>query len=207
MTPARELAAEVRALLRVLNERALDDEQCATALAHVQAALGSLAGPRRPRWYEVEDLENRRLSRPSFNEYSLYRGKSSPIAPPMRTYFETEPSGRRVIVGEVTCALLYEGPPGGVHGGYVAGLFDDVLGGTQQLVEGQSGLTATLSVRYRAITPLDTPLVFRGWIDSERGRRIHARATCHAEGRLTAEAEGLFVRVDMGEVAARAVEG
>lgn len=204
MAAARELAQEVRALLQALNERELSDEQCLAALGHVNAALDAVEGPRRPRWYQVEDLANRTKARPSFNEHSLYRGKSSAIAPPMRTYFETEADGRRVVVGEVICPLLYEGPPGGVHGGYVAGLFDDVLGGTQQLVEGQSGLTGMLTVRYRAITPLETPLVLRAWIESVSDRRIVAKATCHAAGKLTAEAEGLFIRVDMGEVAARA---
>jgi acyl-CoA thioesterase FadM len=88
-----------------------------------------------------------------------------------------------------------------VHGGYVAGLFDDVLGGTQALIEGPTGLTGTLTVRYRSLTPLDTDLVFLGWVDHARGRRILSKATCHAGDVLTAEAEALFVRVDLDAMA------
>ena len=86
---------------------------------------------------------------------------------------------------------------------YVAGLFDDVLGGTIRLVEGPSAVTGTLEVKYRKITPLDTELRFLAWVHHESGRRIHSRATCHAGDVLTAAAEALFVRVDMQALAVR----
>ncbi len=37
------------------------------------------------------------------------------------------------IVGSVTFTAAYEGPPGCVHGGYVAAAFDELLGVTQSL--------------------------------------------------------------------------
>ena len=45
----------------------------------------------------------------------------------------TTADGQPAIEGRVTLGRLYEGPPNGVHGGYVAGLFDDILGGALQL--------------------------------------------------------------------------
>jgi acyl-coenzyme A thioesterase PaaI-like protein len=59
--------------------------------------------------------------------------------------------------GRVEFPLLYEGPPGIVHGGFLAVLFDCVL---QQLNcdLGVAGKTASLSVRYRRPTPVLTPL-------------------------------------------------
>jgi acyl-coenzyme A thioesterase PaaI-like protein len=202
----RELADELRAVLRALNEREHTPEQIADAVAQVRRLRAGLDGPRRLRWYErgIVDGRSTDSTRSSFNTHSLFRGRDSAIAVPLDYRAVTLPDGRRVVEGTVTCPLLYEGPPGGVHGGYVAGLFDDVLGGTQQLIEGPSGLTGTLTVRYRSITPLETELHFRGWIDHVSGRRIKAKATCHAGGRLTAEAEALFVRVDMGHLADRA---
>ena len=68
------------------------------------------------------------------------------------------------------------------------------------------GVTATLEVRYRNVTPLDEPLRFESWVESDRGRRLTARATCHAAGKLTAEAHGLFVRVDFKEIEQRMAE-
>ena len=203
---SRELAEELRAVLRALNERAHTDEQLADAVTVARQLRESLDGPSRPRWYEdgIVDGRSTDRTRSSFNTHSLFRGRDSAIAVPLDYGVVTLADGRKVVEGTVTCPLLYEGPPGGVHGGYVAGLFDDILGGTQQLIEGPSGLTGTLTVRYRAITPLETELHFRGWIDHVSGRRIRAKATCHAEGRLTAESEALFIRVDMGVIADRA---
>lgn len=93
----------------------------------------------------------------------------------------------------------YEGPPHGVHGGYVAALFDEVLGATQGLV-GMTGMTAVLRVRYRRVTPIGAPLRFTGWVHERRGRRLVAKATCETDGELTADAEGIFIGVDFDRV-------
>lgn len=96
----------------------------------------------------------------------------------------------------------YEGPPHGVHGGWVAALFDEALGATQGLVE-DTGMTAVLKVRYRRVTPVEETLRFESWVHEKRGRRLVARATCHAAGQLTADAEGIFIRVDFDRVEER----
>ena len=118
---------------------------------------------------------------------------------------ETKEEGPR-LVGRVTLNRAYAGPPHGVHGGIVAALFDEMLGGAQGLAP-PPGVTALLEVRYRQLTPVDTPLVFEAWIEDERGRRIVARATCHAGDTLTADAKGTFIRVDFDEVQERMSSG
>jgi len=59
--------------------------------------------------------------------------------------------------GEVTFPIVYEGPPGVVHGGFLALFFDCVL---QQLNcdMGLAGKTTRLNLRYRRPTPLGRPL-------------------------------------------------
>ena len=59
--------------------------------------------------------------------------------------------------GTVEFPLIYEGPPGLVHGGFLAVFFDCVL---QQLNcdLGLTGKTVTLALKYRRPTPLLTPL-------------------------------------------------
>ena len=59
--------------------------------------------------------------------------------------------------GTVEFPVLYEGPPGIVHGGFLAVFFDCVL---QQLNcdLGLAGKTAALALKYRRPTPLSTPL-------------------------------------------------
>ena len=56
-------------------------------------------------------------------------------------------------------------------------------------------VTARLSVRYRRPAPVGEELVFVGWIDDEGDRRVIARATCHVDAELVAEAEAEFVRI------------
>ena len=60
-------------------------------------------------------------------------------------------------------------------------------------------------MRYRHITPVEEELRFEAWIESDDGKRIVAKSTCHAGGGdlLTAEAEALFIRVDFEEIQAR----
>jgi acyl-CoA thioesterase FadM len=64
-------------------------------------------------------------------------------------------------------------------------------------------MTGKLEVSYRRVTPIETDLVFEGWIEEDRSRAMVARATCSAGGEVTAEARALFVRVDFGAVARR----
>ena len=86
-----------------------------------------------------------------------------------------------------------------MHGGWVAALFDDLLGAAQGAVKAAT-VTAKLTIRSRHVTPIEEDLHLQAWIHRDDGRRIVAKATCHAGDTLTAEAEGLFVRVDFNEV-------
>ena len=99
------------------------------------------------------------------------------------------------VVGTVTCGSAYEGPPGHVHGGYVAALFDELLGLTQSL-SGKHGMTGRLTVHYRSPTPLHTELRVEGTLDRSAGRKILCTGRMYAGDTLCAEAEGLFITVD-----------
>ena len=89
----------------------------------------------------------------------------------------------------------HEGPPGRIHGGYLAGLFDDVLSGTVSLAGGRPAVTGRLRIRYRQATPIEADLRFEAWVDHAGGRRVLSRARCLVDGTVTAEAEALFVVV------------
>lgn len=123
----------------------------------------------------------------AFFDHSPVQGRANPLAPPM--VLAVEPDG---ITATATFGAAYEGPPGCVHGGFVAAAFDELLGATQSL-SGSPGMTAHLAVDYRSPTPLHTALRFRGRIESIDGRKIHTRAELHAGDRLCAEAYGLFI--------------
>jgi len=204
--PATRLADELRRAIEELSSVDHDPERVARAAEMARELRTFLDGPRAPRWYEAMAEAGRldEASTEAFHKQSLFRGAHNPLAPPMAMTVETDDEGREVIVGRVHLGVAYEGPPHGVHGGYVAGLFDDVLGATQKLME-KPGVTAKLEVKYRHITPIEEDLVLRAWVVEDVGRRIVSRATCHAAGGelVTAEAEALFIRVDFTEVQAR----
>jgi acyl-coenzyme A thioesterase PaaI-like protein len=116
-------------------------------------------------------------------------GEASPFAPP----FEWELRDGRTIA-RASLGAPYEGPPGYVHGGMIALIFDEVLG-MANIAAGVPGMTGTLSVRYRKPTPLRRPVEIQGWVERVTGRRILCRGTMHVDGVLTAEAEGIFVSI------------
>jgi acyl-coenzyme A thioesterase PaaI-like protein len=123
-------------------------------------------------------------------------GEVSPIAPPVEwTYIDGK------IVGHGTYHAAYEGPPGYVHGGWVALTFDEILG-MSNIASGHPGMTATLKVRYLRPTPLHRRVDLEGWTERVEGRRIVAKGRMVVDGETTAEAEGLFVTIDP-ELAAR----
>jgi len=123
-------------------------------------------------------------------DHSPILGLANPLSPPLRVEIE----GDRVVA-HVHFGAAYEGPPGCVHGGYVAAVFDELLGATQTL-SGTAGMTARLIVNYRRPTPLRTDLVMEGRLVRVDGRKVFVEATCSAAGEVTAEAEGLFVTID-----------
>ena len=193
------LADEVRALMADLHRLEATAAGLGAAVGHVGAARAAIAGPVRRRWYEVDadgvdDAVRARLSR-EHGDNSLYRGGRNPLAPPMTVSQGTAPDGTPLVVGEVHVGRGREGPPGRLHGGFLAGLFDDVMSGVPRLVDAGPAVTARLSIRYRRATPIDTDLRFEAWVERRSGRRLVVRARCLADGEVTAEAEALFVSV------------
>jgi acyl-coenzyme A thioesterase PaaI-like protein len=99
------------------------------------------------------------------------------------------------IVAHGTYHAAYEGPPGYVHGGWVALTFDELLG-MANAASGHPGMTGTLKVRYLRPTPLYRRVDLVGWTERVEGRRIISKGTMTVDGEITAEAEGLFVTID-----------
>lgn len=201
---ASALADELRGAIQALSAHEIGPEALAEAGRLARELRRCLEGPRRPRWYEGEvdgaDLDPD--SRRAYLEQSPIRGRLNPVAPPLALETVEREDGRPAVRGRARLGLAYEGPPHGVHGGWVAALFDEALGAVQGLA-GAPGVTGVLKVRYRHVTPLDADLQLDAWVASQRSRRLVARATCRSGDTVTAEAEGLFVKVDFAEVQAR----
>lgn len=138
-----------------------------------------------------------------FFDDSPMAGRANPLSPPIRLGLDPQDDGSIHVTGDVRFGSAYEGPPGHVHGGFIAAAFDELLGATQATT-GMRGLTGTLSIRYRNPTPLRAWLKLRGWVDRVEGRKIYTKATLHHDDTLCAESEGVFIAVDFERIKALA---
>jgi acyl-coenzyme A thioesterase PaaI-like protein len=210
----RRLAAAMRDVIEHLVSTTATTEELSSAADDLEALAGALRDLPRGQSYEGfaeaanagEAIANRAGAaagsagrapfgdddpeRYAFFDHSPFIGLANPLSPPMSLDYSADR-----VVGRVTFGSAYEGPPGCVHGGYVAAAFDELLGATQSL-SGTQGMTAHLEVDYRRPTPLNTPLVLEAWLDRREGRKIWARGTLHAGDELRAEAEALFIAFD-----------
>jgi acyl-coenzyme A thioesterase PaaI-like protein len=200
----RRLSAAMREVIeRLVTTDAPEAELRAVADRLEDYAAHLRTHPRRARLEGFAESANAGGER-GFFDYSPLIGLSNPLAPPIRL---EERDG--AAVGQVRFGHAYEGPPGHVHGGFIAAAFDEVLGYAQSLT-GSPGMTGTLTVVYRAPTPLHTDLRYEGRVDRVEGRKIFAAATLHAGEQLCAQAEGIFISFDrehfleLAERAARA---
>jgi acyl-coenzyme A thioesterase PaaI-like protein len=178
------LAAVLRSLPRGQTYEGFSEAANAGEAMQEHRARAAGSAGRAPTWEEGDP------ERFAFFDHSPFIGLANPLSPPMTLDYD----GDRVV-GRVTFGAAYEGPPGCVHGGYVAAVFDELLGAAQSL-SGAQGMTAHLGVDYRRPTPLATPLVLEAWLDRREGRKIWIRGTLTADGELKAEAEGLFIAFD-----------
>jgi acyl-coenzyme A thioesterase PaaI-like protein len=128
-------------------------------------------------------------------DFSPVQGRANPLAPPLALRIEDD-----AVVASGTFGQAYEGPPGCVHGGFVAAAFDEVLGAAQSM-SGAPGMTAHLEVDYRSPTPLHTELRLVGRIEEIDGRKIHVRGQLFAGDTLCAESYGLFISMNTDKFA------
>ncbi len=186
---ARDVADALRRLARSLETTSASVEELDGLAATIDGLTEALAGSDGTRSVDGDApavvYQAHRL-----RERSPFIGRANPVALPLVVEFVEDG-----IDAVANFSTLYEGPPGCLHGGYIAGIFDEVLGAAQTLA-GQAGMTGRLTVHYRSPTPLNTDLHLRARLESVNGRKIVCKGTLHAGDRLCAEAEGLFIAVD-----------
>ena len=119
--------------------------------------------------------------------YSPVVGSRNPISPPID--FRVTEAG---LEAEHVFTAAWAGPPGAVHGGIVALVFDELLGSTN-VVADVGAYTGTLSVRYHIPTPLGVSIRMLGTIVRQEGRKVMTEGKMWAGDTLTAEAEGIFI--------------
>lgn len=116
-------------------------------------------------------------------------GALNTLAPPI----EIRVSADGIARSEFTLGVLYEGPPGFVHGG-VSAMILDHLSGCAASANGTPGMTAGLDLRYRRPTPLGVPLSAEAKAVRVDGRKTFVESRIIGpDGRTTAEATAVFI--------------
>jgi acyl-coenzyme A thioesterase PaaI-like protein len=185
VSDAVALGAAVRRLMNASVLTDADPAKVVEATGQINAIAEGLenAGLRELMQRPDED-SMRRGDRP----YSPVIGPANPIAPPLVVTALED----RTVIGECTMQPIHEGPPGAIHGGWVATLLDQLLGHASA-ASGNRGFTAELTVRYRRPTPYGVPLALRGRTDGVDGRRVYTSAEIVVDDIVTAQAKGLFL--------------
>jgi hypothetical protein len=120
-------------------------------------------------------------------ERSPISGRSNPLAAPL--HLEVQEG---ITSGWAVWTDAYEGPPGCLHGGFVAAAFDDLMG-LAQMASGTAGFTGTLTVKMIKPTPLFERIEYQAWLDRVEGRKIWCRATARHGDDILGEAEIVFI--------------
>lgn len=200
--PGSQMATNQRigSALREIIERITGTSHPTHALDDIAERLEKVASDLKvdqgePRLYEGF-AETAVADRPAaFFHWSPMMGTANPLAPPMVPSAEEDK-----VVCHGTFGSAYEGPPGCIHGGYIAAAFDDVLG-LAQIFTGRRAMTGTLEIKYRRPTPLHRKLRFEAAAEKADGRKVVVKGRCYVAGsdgeadQLTAEASAIFVRV------------
>ena len=118
--------------------------------------------------------------------YDVVVGPFNPVALPVVLDFEPPKALGRGVFG-----VTYEGAPGCVHGAVLAATFDIILTAANA-IEGSTGPTVSLGLRYLRPTLTNEEAVFEGWVTEVTDRRIFSRGRILQGGVVTVEAEGEF---------------
>ncbi len=202
----RRVGDELRAVIDTLLSHQAPRAGLDEALALLQEARHALEGPVLDAFNAAPDYWSGGSDRPArwdaYMDMTMFGGRVNPLGMPMPLQCGLDTNGQPWAEGVVRLGRAYLGGPNMVHGGYVAGLIDHMFGAAMH-ASPVVAVTASLTVRYLSPTPVDQELRLRAWFERAQGRRLHGRATCHAGEVCTAEAEALFMRVDMRSIAER----
>jgi acyl-coenzyme A thioesterase PaaI-like protein len=187
---AERAGAAARRLVVALVNNAADDE----VLTRVADALDGLATELEP-YARASRYDGHAPFRPGSFDPAItrshpYLGPASPVAPPLD--FVRTADG---VHATATYDRRWEGPPGAVHGGALAGAFDLMLAAAASAAE-KLTMTGTLTIKYRRPTPLGVEVTYEAGLLEVRDRAVRTWGRATADGHVTAEGEGVFVVVD-----------
>lgn len=191
-TAESRLAEAVRRLMDASVVTDAGDEEMREIADRLDATSAQLEGPGAVRLAKGTRWPSREKMLDGDRDHNPVTGPANPLSPPMSV--EILDPDTDEVGAEVTMRPIHEGPPGGVHGGWIANLLDQLLG-VANIASGNPAMTGELTIRYRKPTPIGVPLTLRARTESVEGRRMTTTGEIRtADGEITASAVGLFIR-------------
>lgn len=178
-----EFVEQVRGLMDRVRLASPDDELAVEVIGLLKQLNDKLDAARVDEW-----------STPNWTRHDL-PARGNITLPP----FLIDRADRTGVDARITFRTFHLGGNAAAHGGHIALGFDDLLGLAAAVHSGGVTRTASLTVDYRSITPLNTELRVHAWADRTEGRKVYVRATLHDGDRLCAEASGLFILLRPGQ--------
>ena len=178
-----ELIEQVRTLMDHARLSRPDDDQALDLIAKLKEVNAALAETVVDEW-----------SAPTWTRHEL-PARGNITLPPYRV----TRASRKGVETAITFRTFHLGGNAAAHGGQMAVGFDELCGMAAAIHAGSITRTASLTIDYRSITPLDKELTLRSWVDNHEGRKVYVRATLHDGDRLCAEANGLFIVLRPGQ--------
>ena len=188
----RKLAEALRQLLRQCVATEAPSEVVQEVTADILKAVQKLDAHPEITFQEALQKDGGMENLPLLADRGPFLGLANPMAPPIRIRNE----GERAIA-TMTDGTAYEGPPGSVHGGFIAGAFDQVMG-FACITRVSLAVTGSLFVEFQKPTPLATELRMEAYVTRIEGRRCYVAGEVHANGEITATAEGIFIGLEEG---------
>lgn len=99
----------------------------------------------------------------------------------------------------IVCPAGHEGGPGVAHGGWTAGVLDEVLGHVP-ILHGHMSVTGTLTIRFERPVPVERALEARAWVERRERRKwfIEGELVLASSGAILARGSGIFIERDPG---------
>lgn len=177
------LTQELRELVSTAILSEVDADAVAAAREHIRAAQEILGAKADTGSFGIHVNEEGL----AWNWGNAATGLKNAAAPPLREIPVAD--GVRY---EADFGAAYEGPPGCLHGGWIATTLDHASGRAAHVTGNGQTFTGTLTIRYLQPTRLG-PVVAHAWVESRTATKFIVKCTLSTEDGVTAQSEGVFV--------------
>lgn len=193
-----ELGRTARRLNHAIVARDVDIEQLRRATTLLAGLAEEFEGSHRRERSFTHFKDSKRVDFPDGEVMTSHicrpgSGPGSPHGLEMEVTRRGEVAEARFVIGD-----SYEGAPQRSHGGIVALAFDDSMGFVLNIIH-TVAYTGEITVRYKAPTPLNIPLVIRAHLARRDGRKLHLEAEMREDrpdAPLIATSHALFIAIE-----------